>query len=1414
MLKTTARILPELVAVALGLSAVLAYGQAPQAGSAPLYGSPAASSTPEEARRRCDDLLQRARQAMTEGDLAAARTLVDQAERLGVDYGPLHLGDTPKRLRAELEQSLQQPATRAGLGRLLVPGTAPAANTSNPFAAMPGNGALGQPDAKTQAKSYILQARTALAQQNLAAAMYWYQQAEKQNAAFGPTEDSPARLAADLRRMGAAVDQPQMPGSLASQPAVMPLPPVGAMGPVASTPAGPFPSTASGSGEAGRSQSNRLLVESRRALALGDVRTATAKLEQAKAIGAVYGPSDDTPDRVARTISNYVSLKEQEKQSGNTEGYRHRYARVLMEQAQGLLYWREYDEAERLTGMAARLGAGFTAYEMQPGELLSRIAAERSRGRQPSALPQPMDSAPSLAAKQRAVELARQARQAMQAGDLRLAEDYARQAERMQIPDAVFAPGEERPSAVLQEVLTARYGNSSGVIQAGAVTTAIGNSPYDPRASHALYDQSSDRTRNMLAGNAEPTDGVLQPPAGNAGEAMTLYQQGEAALRSGDSATALQLFRQAHPRMQELDPVTAQRLQDYLQMLSAPADMQRVGGSSPTLDNVAADQKALARALSAQIGEQISKAEQLRATNPKLSLGTLEESRRIVESSGLDAESKAQLLRRLDRELSDIRKYLDDNRARIDLKEKATLTEADIRREEQVKVEVQEKVALMVDEYNQLMEEHRFAEALVVAKRARELDPNNPFTEQLLRNANLIWSLQSNLATNANKQDGFLAEMQNVNTSSVPFNSDVPYMMPDAREWAALTANRVNRMRERGPRRSERELEIEQKLKTPVMLQFEQAPLSLVMDQLAKLADVNLHLDPQGLAEEGVTTDAPVSIKLNHEISLQSALSLILEPLHLSYVIKDEVLKITSEQLRNGEVYPVVYNVADLVTPIPNFVPSPRSGLAGALADAMATANPLAGGGFGASAAPLAVLANNRSTSGTVINPAVLAQMSGSSPSGAVPSNVANGFGPGGLGGGSLADFDSLIDLITSTIQPTTWDEVGGPGSIQEFETNLSLVITQTQQVHEQIVDLLAQLRRLQDLQVTIEVRFITLNDNFFERIGVDFDFQIDDDIDRPFQVFGRRVPDPEDEGPLDADAVSQEPVRDLRDVDHENNTLAVGLQAPGVFSADLDIPFSQGSYDLAVPQFGGFDPSAGASIGFAILSDIEAFFFVNAAQGSRRSNLLQAPKVTLFNGQQAFVSDQSQSPFVVSVIPVVGDFAAAQQPVIVVLSEGTFLTVQAVVSDDRRFVRLTLLPFFSRIGDVDTFTFSGTETTTENTSEEGNQSAPNDNSKKRSEKTTERAGTTVQLPTFSFVSVTTTVSVPDGGTVLLGGIKRLSEGRNEFGVPILSKLPYINRLFRNVGVGRESQSLMMMVTPRIIIQEEEEERLGIQSQP
>jgi general secretion pathway protein D len=130
------------------------------------------------------------------------------------------------------------------------------------------------------------------------------------------------------------------------------------------------------------------------------------------------------------------------------------------------------------------------------------------------------------------------------------------------------------------------------------------------------------------------------------------------------------------------------------------------------------------------------------------------------------------------------------------------------------------------------------------------------------------------------------------------------------------------------------------------------------------------------------------------------------------------------------------------------------------------------------------------------------------------------------------------------------------------------------------------------------------------------------------------------------------------------------------------------------------------------------------------------------------------------------------------------------------------MVPFFSSIGAVDTFTFTG-RVTSDSGTVAADPTNETDNVTNNAQQT--REGTTVQLPTFNFTTVSTTVSVPDGGTVLLGGIKRLSEGRTERGVPMLNKIPYISRLFKNVGIGREAESLMMMVTPRIIIQEEEE---------
>ena len=57
-------------------------------------------------------------------------------------------------------------------------------------------------------------------------------------------------------------------------------------------------------------------------------------------------------------------------------------------------------------------------------------------------------------------------------------------------------------------------------------------------------------------------------------------------------------------------------------------------------------------------------------------------------------------------------------------------------------------------------------------------------------------------------------------------------------------------------------------------------------------------------------------------------------------------------------------------------------------------------------------------------------------------------------------------------------------------------------------------------------------------------------------------------------------------------------------------------------------------------------------------------------------------------------------------------------------------------------------------------------------------------MPTFNTTTASTTVNIPDRGGVLIGSVKRGAEGSSEFGVPGLSKIPGVNRLFRNNADG------------------------------
>lgn len=66
-----------------------------------------------------------------------------------------------------------------------------------------------------------------------------------------------------------------------------------------------------------------------------------------------------------------------------------------------------------------------------------------------------------------------------------------------------------------------------------------------------------------------------------------------------------------------------------------------------------------------------------------------------------------------------------------------------------------------------------------------------------------------------------------------------------------------------------------------------------------------------------------------------------------------------------------------------------------------------------------------------------------------------------------------LAELIQTIAAPEAWSNAGGPGRIAEHRKSLSLVIRQTDEAHEEVLQLLEQLRRENDVKVEVTFEFL-----------------------------------------------------------------------------------------------------------------------------------------------------------------------------------------------------------------------------------------------------------------------------------------------------------------------------------------------------
>ncbi|MCF6157233.1 MAG: hypothetical protein E3K32_01370 [wastewater metagenome] len=473
---------------------------------------------------------------------------------------------------------------------------------------------------------------------------------------------------------------------------------------------------------------------------------------------------------------------------------------------------------------------------------------------------------------------------------------------------------------------------------------------------------------------------------------------------------------------------------------------------------------------------------------------------------------------------------------------------------------------------------------------------------------------------------------------------------------------------------------IEDALNTIISFEFIDTSLKDVVTFLREKADINMIIEPEA-------GNVPITLKLK-DVSLRTALNYIL-PKGYEYVVEGDILHIYKQKMELR-----VYDVRDILINLEDKEPLEFD-----------------------ITASYTQMAMKRKDDGEIKDP-------------------------------SARVFD-LIELIVTTVDPSSWSYrtsiVGGTSDGSMRRINIpgqgegsivarqgqpgDLVVVNTKSVHKQIANLLTSLRASQNLQVSIEARFVTVTDEFLEDIGSNFSKLFSDGVE--------------------VDTGAQ---------DISGSLLDEGIQ--------------------------------GLSINYSILNDDLVRGLIRAIQESRDSEILTSPRITLSNTQRGNIAVVQTRNYVQSTAVSEGIVT----PVIGTVPEGTTFDVRPIVSADRKYIYLEVTPSVFQIEAIDEFTFTtGVSPDTEISSGvAGVVDIP--------------PTQTVQLPRLNVSQVSVTVCVPDKGTLMIGGLGDVDRQTITTGIPLLSKIPVIKRLFSRTRKTNEKSNLIILLKPTIIIRRDQAE--------
>src|SRR5262249_8273668 len=260
--------------------------------------------------------------------------------------------------------------------------------------------------------------------------------------------------------------------------------------------------------------------------------------------------------------------------------------------------------------------------------------------------------------------------------------------------------------------------------------------------------------------------------------------------------------------------------------------------------------------------------------------------------------------------------------------EKSVLTQRNTQGHEQSKLALleknkQDKVAELMKQNEAAYRDAKYREAEMYAAAAHELDPDNAAAAAAMKMARIHAAQTKYQKIKEGKEDHVLNALDEAEDEGPYVDSHDPLHIDVDRTKANLANRKGYAGGIRTPTETDKEKEIKHHLNNPQNLNFTDTPLDAVLEDLRSWNSINIVPDAAAIEAEGISLKRPVTMKLEN-VSLKSALNLLLNPLHLSYTIKDEVLLITTEKQLRGKLESRTYQVSDLVIPIENF-PTPNA---------------------------------------------------------------------------------------------------------------------------------------------------------------------------------------------------------------------------------------------------------------------------------------------------------------------------------------------------------------------------------------------------------------------------------------------------------------------------------------------------------